>query len=945
MNLRDSKNIGVKLIKYLGVLLLFLSAFWATIALTNIQFEILKERELKDVSTHAYLENYNPKFTNITVNYRNDLSTTLLGINLAELNSDLILNSVTRRTKQLSSFLNLNKNRLEVDIPSQSFKEYAEKKLIKSELKQAEESSIFKVPDLRVIKARNPFSLKEGALGQLSISKFANNKIDTVDVLYFLIDSKRLKREGAQDSLFSRLWIESDYMDSFNLNDQQDSYDVLIPELSLNDQKSLVILSSNRPIIQGLLEKTQNSKLSQWLKASVFDAYMPTDNFEILIEIIPLEVSEANPPIELESIPSQVDTEDDFFDQMELKHWINQNKREDYELSFVDRSIKYTNKAGFDFMSFTKQYCQEDDQFDRFDACEFLKRFSNNHKLNYNNEKTAELANNSYLNSLSERLKVFEYNGKKPITLQRNDVYGLSLKAGEKRNFINFMSNKRIFDIQTDLDMFLSGLVVDGPILRQNLTQIFNNTALLGYNLDSRNLDSESLFKANGPIANLTNFNSLSDWTLLGNQDTKSGTMILLAWDDLINPWMSQQSKKLSSKQNKFAYSLNVKNEDPIYYTNETLNLKFDLLEAAGIGIRDEFLLDFNWTYPDLGAFSQQIKVLPNSKTISLPEINFSQEGVYSLRVQNKFGEELLNYKFILKDKRELKYRVYLIPFTLSDNYKESAPDDPTPYYPWDNYQPGYPDSSPTSDDQITDDTIPSPEDIPEKECKNQAEINSVFDNLNTFSWENYYVYEDNYQDLLNQYASDFSENGCNTPIKKERPTRIIYTGGGGSNGGGGGGPVVPPPGDTVINHVFPMQCYIGRRTYNTEILQLENNTASDQTITFRVEGDNLGNPAIEDNFTAGNADFWVFTSSVDSTGGAIFELPNPRDYGILTQWQNVALQIEVVAGVIQIANANMGPFPLPAGEKRQIATVFDCGVDMLLGETGVIRVTVETNG
>jgi len=943
---RVNKYFGWNLIKVLSLLGFLLITIWMSVIVYNTQENLLKERELRDISTHTYIENYDPKFTNVTANYRNDLSKFLLNFNLAKTDSKIIAESVNINLKQLASFFNLPKSRFTTSLPSQNFTEYAWKKIIQSGQEKSKKNTALSSPDLRVLKARNPLVIKENSLGQFTLSSFAHNKIKTVDILYFLIDSHKLQSESATNSIFTNLWFESEYMDSFNLSTTLSNYDLLLPEINPSEQKSLVIISSNKAIIQNLLAKAQDSKFGQWLKASAFDAYMPTENFEILIEIIPLEISPNENQVESKEISSNTETEDDFFESMSLKHWLNPEKREDYELSFLDKSIKYTNKAGFDFMSFSKQYCQEDIHYLRFEACEFLKRFSEQNKLAYSTDMSAKWANDQYQNYLNEKIKVFEYNGEDPITMQRNNVYGLNLNSNNKRNFVSFMSNKRIFDIQTDLNLFISGLMVDGPISQKNTENILNNTALLGYNLDSRNLSSEVLFKADGPFAKFTNFSSWTDWTLLGNQNTKSGTMVIVAWDDLTSQWIKDKSMVTALPTNKFSYELEITNEDQIYFTDESINLSIQLKEKAGIGVRTKVNLEFVWTGPDTRKVPLKYSFINGNKLVNFKNLNFNTEGVYNLSVKNQFGESLLKYKFVVRNKRKLKYRVYLIPFYLSDNYKASAPEDPTPSYHNADNQSNYPSESTDTNnsypiDTNTDNNIP---DESQKECSNQGSINTSFNNLRTATWEDYYKYENNYQRLLDKYIIEFRYENCEIPVKKERPTRIIYTGGGGSGGGGGGGGPVVPPGAAIINHVFPIQCYIGRRTYNTEILQLENNTANDQTITFRLEPDNLGNPATEDNFTAGNADFWIFASSVDSTGGAIVELPNPRDFGFLAQWNNAVIQVEIIAGVLQIANANMGPFVLPAGEKRQIATVLDCGVDMLLGETGKIRVTIETN-
>lgn len=155
---------------------------------------------------------------------------------------------------------------------------------------------------------------------------------------------------------------------------------------------------------------------------------------------------------------------------------------------------------------------------------------------------------------------------------------------------------------------------------------------------------------------------------------------------------------------------------------------------------------------------------------------------------------------------------------------------------------------------------------------------------------------------------------------------------------------------DTQLSHEeITFTCFQGDRTYYSDVIQLVNTTASESwDVTLRVEDDLNGNSAVSDTFTAGDADIWLFTSSIDSTGSAVSELPNPSLYGSLTEWMdgaapNGAIQLEVVAGVMSTAQAVTGPVTIPAGEQRQIGLVVDCGSAMVDGETGTFRVTVSS--
>lgn len=158
-----------------------------------------------------------------------------------------------------------------------------------------------------------------------------------------------------------------------------------------------------------------------------------------------------------------------------------------------------------------------------------------------------------------------------------------------------------------------------------------------------------------------------------------------------------------------------------------------------------------------------------------------------------------------------------------------------------------------------------------------------------------------------------------------------------------------------LSNEQISFTCFAGDRTYYTDVIQLDNTTGTeDWDVTLTVEPDISGLESdgltadpdgIEDTFTAGDADVWLFTSSADSTT-AITSLPNPTDYGSLADWQdaaapNGAIQLEVVAGAMSVAQDVTGPFTIPATEQRQLALVVDCGSNMVDTETGTFRVTV----
>jgi hypothetical protein len=170
------------------------------------------------------------------------------------------------------------------------------------------------------------------------------------------------------------------------------------------------------------------------------------------------------------------------------------------------------------------------------------------------------------------------------------------------------------------------------------------------------------------------------------------------------------------------------------------------------------------------------------------------------------------------------------------------------------------------------------------------------------------------------------------------------------SNGDDANGDVGTNP-VNLSHEEISFTCFAGDRTYYTDVIQLDNTTGTeDWDVQLTVEADINGNPAVEDTFTdatGGNADIWLFASNTDSAT-PIAELPNPSNYGSLTSWYNAspndAIQLEVVDGVLSIANATSGAFTIPATEQRQLGLVVDCGEDMIDAETGTFRVTVASS-
>lgn len=149
---------------------------------------------------------------------------------------------------------------------------------------------------------------------------------------------------------------------------------------------------------------------------------------------------------------------------------------------------------------------------------------------------------------------------------------------------------------------------------------------------------------------------------------------------------------------------------------------------------------------------------------------------------------------------------------------------------------------------------------------------------------------------------------------------------------------------DTLLSHEeIQFTCFTGDRTYYTDVIQLDNTTASeDWDVTLTVEADIAGDPATEDTFTAGDADILLLASSIDSTtAGAVTELPNPANYGSYTQWNNDGIELEVAAGALSASDTTIAVGTIPSGEQRQLGLVVDCGSNMVDTETGTFRLTV----
>lgn len=164
-----------------------------------------------------------------------------------------------------------------------------------------------------------------------------------------------------------------------------------------------------------------------------------------------------------------------------------------------------------------------------------------------------------------------------------------------------------------------------------------------------------------------------------------------------------------------------------------------------------------------------------------------------------------------------------------------------------------------------------------------------------------------------------------------------------------------------LSNELINFSCFTGDRAYYVDTMQFENTTATEAwDVTLTVEDDLQGNAALSQTFTdtannGGDADIWFFVSSTDSTT-PLTSKPNPGNFGTLTDWLDngpgdggaTAIQLEVVNSAFSTTTGSFttGTFTIPAGERRQLAMVVDCGANMAdevaAATTGTIRITAE---
>lgn len=148
---------------------------------------------------------------------------------------------------------------------------------------------------------------------------------------------------------------------------------------------------------------------------------------------------------------------------------------------------------------------------------------------------------------------------------------------------------------------------------------------------------------------------------------------------------------------------------------------------------------------------------------------------------------------------------------------------------------------------------------------------------------------------------------------------------------------------DTILSHEeFTFSCFVGDRTYYTDVLRLVNTSAESWDVTLTVEDDVNGNPATENGTLTSNSDVWLFASDTDVSGGPIATKPNPSSATLAAGWETDYIHLETVAGAWNVVDDAMGAFTLAAGEERQVAIVVDCDEAAPTGESGTFRITVE---
>jgi len=148
--------------------------------------------------------------------------------------------------------------------------------------------------------------------------------------------------------------------------------------------------------------------------------------------------------------------------------------------------------------------------------------------------------------------------------------------------------------------------------------------------------------------------------------------------------------------------------------------------------------------------------------------------------------------------------------------------------------------------------------------------------------------------------------------------------------------------GTNLSHEEISFTCFAGDRTYYTDVIQLDNTTASeDWDVTLTVEADLSGGAAVADTFTTGAADIWLVASSADSTT-AITSIPNPAS--LPADWNSDTILLDVTAGTMTAADSTIDVGTIAQGEQRQLALVVDCGEDMTNTETGTFRITVASS-
>lgn len=133
-----------------------------------------------------------------------------------------------------------------------------------------------------------------------------------------------------------------------------------------------------------------------------------------------------------------------------------------------------------------------------------------------------------------------------------------------------------------------------------------------------------------------------------------------------------------------------------------------------------------------------------------------------------------------------------------------------------------------------------------------------------------------------------------------------------------------------LASNAITFTCFAGERTLLTDVIQVENASTSNWNIGYSILPTSLTDTFGDggDSVAGGDADIYIYHSATDSaTPFATNPITTPGD------WNADFAQLEVVSNTLQVTgNATtdvIAPQTVAAGERRQIALVIDCGVNL----------------